>query len=84
MMHACEKKKRGGKGGERGEEPACQTVLVAFRHPHQGLGVSVWCAKKAFSIGILADAFEDGAHSRGESLLADRIFGGGGIKAREG
>jgi hypothetical protein len=81
-----EKKKRGGRGACRGgiKEPAWQTLLVAFRHPHQGLGISFWCAKKAFSIGILADTFEDGAHRRGESLLAARFFSGGCIKARQG
>jgi hypothetical protein len=61
-----------------------QTLLVAFRHPHQGLGISFWCAKKALSIGVFADAFEDSAHRRGESLLAGRFFSGRGIKTRQG
>lgn len=80
-MHARQKKK---KRGVANKEPACQTLLVAFRHPHQGLGISFWCAKKAFSIGVLTDTFEDGAHRGCESLLAVRLFSGRGIKAREG
>lgn len=85
-MHAREKKKRGWNGVGWGghEEPACQTFLIAFRHPHQGLGVAFWCAKKPFSIRILADAFKDGAHRPCESGLASRILCGRGVEAREG
>lgn len=85
--NACTReKKRGWNGVGWGghEEPACQTFLIAFRHPHQGLGVAFWCAKKPFSIRILADAFKDGAHRPGESGLASRILCGRGVEAREG
>jgi hypothetical protein len=76
-------KKEGG-GWWWHEKPACQTLLIAFRHPHQGLGISFWCAKKTFSIGILADAFEDGAHRRGESGVASGVFGGSVCETRDG
>ena len=82
--NGCTQGKKKKKRGVANKEPACQTLLVAFRHPHQGLGISFWCAKKAFSIGVLTDTFEDGAHRGCESLLAVRLFSGRGIKAREG
>jgi hypothetical protein len=66
------------------DDNTCQTLFIPSRHPHQGLGVSFRCAKEAFSIGILADAFEYGADGGGESDLTGGFLSRGSVDTRKG
>ena len=62
----------------------CQTLFVAFRHPHQGLRIAHGCPDEALPIGVFAYAFEDRAHGRGELVLPGCTFGRRGTEARDG
>jgi hypothetical protein len=45
-------------------------LLVSLCKEQQSFGISVWCRKKAFAVGVLANAFENSADSAGELLLS--------------
>ena len=61
-----------------------QPLLVPLREVHERLRVADGCAQEALTIGVLANALENGAHGGGPLLLARLIFGGGGFQAQDG
>lgn len=63
----------------KGIRSTCEAFFVPTSHPHERLGIPLWCLQEAFPVGILADAFEHGAHGPGELLLSFRLFCGRGV-----
>ena len=61
-----------------------QTFFVASGHPHECLCVPLGSLPQAFSVGIFAQTFEDGADRAGEALFPFELFSRGGIQSEEG
>jgi len=61
-----------------------QTFFVPASHPHECFCVPFGSFTQAFTVRILAQAFEDGADSPGEPLFPFQLFSRGGIQSKEG
>ena len=52
----------------------CETFFIPTSHPHERLGIPLWCFQEAFPVGILADTFENGAYGPSKLLLSFSLF----------
>lgn len=59
----------------------CQTLFVAFGHPHEGLGVPLWRAQQALSCGVLAYTLQDRPDRAGQDLEVRLGFRLGRVEA---